>query len=95
MKTRRAHEGYLMLDHRAGGGALIESATYTCKHCQRVVVLNPERTRARGYCRGCDHHICDECEAERAASGGVCRDFNRLAEQIQESAARSLNLPQL
>ena len=94
MKTKRAHEGYLMVDHRSGGGSLVESATYTCSHCQRVVVINPLRTRARGYCPNCDHHVCDECEAARVATG-VCRPFNQVADHVQETAARSLNIVHL
>lgn len=44
------------------GGALFESATITCAHCHAVVVLNPLRTRERGYCRRCDHYVCDKPE---------------------------------
>jgi hypothetical protein len=32
-------------------GQVFESATVTCAHCNVVVVLNPDRTRPRGYCR--------------------------------------------
>ena len=33
--------------------------TMTCKHCNRVVVLNPERKRARNWCAKCDAYVCD------------------------------------
>lgn len=42
-----------------GAGQIFESATITCAHCNVVVVLNPDRTRQRGYCRNCDHYVCD------------------------------------
>ncbi len=51
--------GYLMRDERAGGGTLLELKTVTCRHCNKVVVLNPERTRPREYCRKCDGYVCD------------------------------------
>jgi hypothetical protein len=43
----------------AGVNGVYESALITCSHCQRTVVLNPQRSRERGYCRKCDHYICD------------------------------------
>lgn len=89
---KRSHEGYLMIDHRAtrvpGAPVFFESATITCSHCQRVVVLNPDRSRSRGYCPKCDHYICDECEAARVASGGACRPFEQIIEETQEAAVR-------
>ena len=54
-------ESFLIVDDRLSGGGLFEAATTTCSHCQRIVVLNPDRTRERGYCRKCVHYICDEC----------------------------------
>lgn len=94
MKSKRSCEGYMLADHRACGGARVERATYTCGHCQRVVVLNPQRTRERAYCGKCDRRICDGCEAVRAASG-KCDSFERRAGAALEAAARSLNLTHL
>src|ERR1700730_13341887 len=47
-------------------GQIFESPTVTCAHCNVVVVLNPDRTRPRGYCRKCDQYVCDNpaCNAE-------------------------------
>lgn len=42
-------------------GTLFEAATYTCPRCQALVIRNPDRDRARGYCRKCDHDVCDKC----------------------------------
>lgn len=48
------------------GRGVYESATYTCGHCQAIVVMNPNRTRERHVCRGCMHVICDGCAKEKA-----------------------------
>lgn len=89
-KSLKRHEGYLMIDNRAGGGALMETSTYTCSHCQRVVVKNPLRVRERAYCPKCDHYLCDECGARRAADGGNCLTFNQIADEVQEAGERGL-----
>ena len=99
MKTQRSREGILMIDHRAGdgigprgsplaAGRLFEAPPYCCSHCQRVVVINPDRIRERGYCPKCDRRVCDECEAARAASGGVCRPFAQIADEALERAVK-------
>ena len=81
--------GYYMVDHRAceigipaaGGGYLFEADTYTCRHCERVVVLNPDRKRERYKCHGCNHHICDNCAALRTA-GAPCMTFLQKLELV-------------
>lgn len=95
MKTLRSQEGMILVDHSATGlglegrpGRKLEAATYTCRHCHRVVILNPDRARARGYCPKCSHRVCDQCEVERVASGGECRDMERVISEIQEAGAR-------
>ena len=37
----------------------LELPTMTCAHCNRVVVLNPQRTRPRNWCMKCDAYVCD------------------------------------
>lgn len=105
MPSLRRHEGYLMIDNRAGGTVpdeivtlagmpvgsgrgLFEAPTYTCSHCQVVVVLNPIRTRERAYCPKCDHNICDGCGAARAANGGACKPFKQVLDEVEEAASR-------
>lgn len=63
-----------------GEGALYESATVTCAHCGTVVVLNPNRTRPRAYCRKCDNYTCDPCSARD------CKPFAKLIDELQEQA---------
>lgn len=101
MKTQKAKEGYLLIDHRGvigmttiGGkeipnNSLIERSTITCSHCQRVVIINPDRLRARHYCPKCDHYICDECESQRVLTGN-CITFNEIIERTQELALKGV-----
>lgn len=92
-----------MIDHRVGdgiegldqrpaipAGTLFESATITCSHCHRVVILNPDRSRSRGYCPGCDHYVCDVCENERARTG-QCQSLSRKFDEIQNLAAKGMS----
>lgn len=85
--------GYMEIDHRAADNAPtglprhFEADTYTCTHCSAVVVLNPARVRERYKCRGCNHHICDACAADRA-TGGHCKTMMQKYEEHLESLAR-------
>jgi hypothetical protein len=111
MKTKKNHEGYMLIDHLfspglpepvripglptvvAPGGKIIEAAIICCRHCQVEMIKNPERTRPRGYCTQCDHYICDRCEGLRILYG--CTTIEKVIEQIQEEAARNLNIKEL
>lgn len=70
----------------AGAGQRVfESATFTCSHCEAIVIMNPDRSRERGYCRKCDHYVCDRCETERVKTG-VCYPYKaRIADLIEQS----------
>ncbi len=92
MRWGRAKEGYLQIDHRASpgtkdipGGMNYESATATCAHCCSIVVLRPDRTRVRGYCRKCDDFICDACVALRE-----CNTFTKQLDDHLEDIHRTL-----
>ncbi len=69
------------------GGGIFEAPTITCSHCQRVVILNPLRTRDRTYCRKCDHYVCDGCGVILAASG-TCRPFKQIIDEVMEKAMK-------
>ena len=69
---------------------VMEMATVTCAHCNRVVVLNPERTRPRGFCVKCNHYICDE-----PGCGLECRPFKQFIDDYLEAASKGLPLPTL
>lgn len=66
-----------------GAGQLYESATITCSHCQVTVVLNPLRTRERGYCTKCDHYVCDNPGCNRE-----CLPMVRVLDILQELALK-------
>ena len=89
--------GYVEIDQRAVGGELppgtapyFEADTYTCRHCERVVILNPARVRERYKCNGCSHHICDDCAAKRAM-GENCKPYVQQVEENLELAARQVD----
>ena len=73
------------------GVGLFESPTFTCSHCQCVVVMNPKRTRERGYCRGCDSYLCDPCTARRAKDF-TCKTFNQAADEYLNALARNSSI---
>lgn len=86
--------GYLEVDQRNVDAALppgvqryFEADTYTCTHCQVVVVMNPARKRERYKCSGCNHHICDPCAADRY-SGKSCRTFTQLVDEALNQSVR-------
>jgi len=72
---------------KEAGKGLYECPTFTCSHCERIVIMNPSRTRERGYCRKCDHYVCDECEAKRVATG-VCRPYKAVVAEALNAADR-------
>lgn len=69
------------------GGTVYESAIYTCSHCQFAVVINPKRTRERGYCPKCDRYVCDECERLRVKTF-ECHSVARQFDEIQNAIER-------
>jgi hypothetical protein len=78
-KRVKGGKGYLMFDNRASGGKLIEMATQTCAHCGTIVVLNPERKRARGICKRCNAYICGD-----AACTVICSPIEKCVELAQK-----------
>ena len=69
------------------GCGMFEAPTITCSHCQRVVILNPLRTRDRAYCRKCDHYVCDGCGVVLIQSG-TCRPFEQIIDEAMEKAVK-------
>jgi hypothetical protein len=95
MKSKRSQEGYLLVNHKdspggfgSPGGVMVELPTFTCSHCQRIVMMNIQRTRDRGYCPKCDHYLCDTCEAARAA-GGTCYTYKQYLDELQNAAVKA------
>lgn len=67
-----------------GADRKAELPTLTCCHCGAIVVLNPLRTRARGYCPKCDAYHCDT-----PACGLECRNFEKMLDFVQDANARA------
>jgi hypothetical protein len=68
-------------------GKKFESATITCKHCGSAYLKNPKRTRPRGYCRSCDHYICDPCAANMTLPGYIHRCKEMLVDAALTAGA--------
>jgi hypothetical protein len=73
------------------GKGLFEAPTYTCSHCQYVVVMNPQRTRERAYCRGCDSYICDACGVKRAQDFS-CKTYKQVADEYLNAVEKGSGL---
>lgn len=72
----------------SAAGGLFEAATYTCSHCQSIVVIEPKRTRERAYCAKCDHYICDACGVLKAQNG-ECRPMEKVFDEALEQAVQA------
>ena len=66
------------------GHGLYESATYTCAHCQSIVVIEPKRTRERAFCTSCAQRICDACGIIRSKTM-ECKTFVQMIDELQEA----------
>jgi hypothetical protein len=92
--------GYYEIDNRMVdapmpfGSRHFEADTYTCSHCNAVVIMNPARTRERYKCNGCSHHVCDDCAAKRVA-GAPCKTMQQVVGEIQDAAVRQPDHPAL
>ena len=67
-------------------GGLYESAVKSCVHCHAQIVLNPDRTRSRGYCRRCDAYICDACTEIASHGDGTWVPFEKVLDDLQNAA---------
>ena len=70
-----------------GRGMLFQSPTVNCSHCSRLIVLNPDRSRSRGYCQKCDRYVCDDCETARVQTG-ICYPFRQKMDDLLEKAIK-------
>ena len=71
------------------GDVLVEADTFTCCHCNTVVIVPTAESRplfalhgktpdAGGFCRLCMKQVCGPC-----ADHGVCTPFERRLEQLE------------
>ena len=75
------------------GKGVYESATYTCSHCHAVVIIEPKRTRERGFCRNCNSRICDGCNAVKAQTL-TCKSMQRIIDETLEAAVKQADTVQ-
>lgn len=73
-------------------GQVLERDVMTCSHCQRAVVLNPGRVRARAVCPKCHHFVCDSCEAIRVKTG-ACVPFKAVLDRAATVAEKFVGQP--
>jgi hypothetical protein len=71
-----------------GKGQKLEAPTYTCRHCQRQVIINPKRNRPHEYCSGCDHYLCERCALIRRVNGGECKPWRKVVEEYYKKNAK-------
>lgn len=72
-------------------GQKAEFDTVSCSHCGGHVLKNPKRVRPRGYCKTCDHYICDGCDYLRHQPNYVHR--TREAPAVPASHPVSVFVP--
>jgi len=73
------------------GRGMFEAPTITCGHCLQVLIVNPLRNRARGYCPKCDSYCCDQCEAVRVVKF-ECNTFAKTMDDTLEAGGRLLSI---
>lgn len=80
--------GYVVIDNRSAGGALVEFDTEHCRHCQALIDVQQHR-REGAWCGRCAGPVCPT-----PACADVCNPFMRQVEaQIRRDAfARTAGL---
>jgi hypothetical protein len=68
-------------------GHKFQSPTFNCSHCERMVILRPDRSRVRGYCRKCDRDLCDDCSLVAKVTG-ECSPFRKFIDDYMDAAAK-------
>ena len=86
--TEEQTKKFYRSDIPIGSGMMFEGATNSCSHCQRIVVMNPDRTRQRGYCTKCDHYICDQCSLASLQPDYIHKSFRQVIDEFRENALK-------
>lgn len=68
------------------GSTVLEADSYTCAHCQFIIVKNPKRLRPREVCRKCMAVVCD-----RASCVLECQPFEMLIEKVTSGKALQMD----
>lgn len=95
MSSLKRFDGEVTADNRATGllvpghhAALVHQPSFYCYHCGGHVIPNPGRTRAREYCRHCNHYVCDGCWAVTQKPDYVHRTIDDLTEMVSSGRYR-------
>lgn len=74
----RSPQGYVTIASPSGSEK--EADTFTCFHCQRIVMVRPLEPPENmgGVCKVCYKLICPRC-----VGAGVCSPFERQLEEIE------------
>jgi hypothetical protein len=72
------------------GRGLFETAMIMCHRCQFTWAVNKQRTRPRNYCKRHDKYLCDNCAAQLAVSGQICRSMKETVEAAYNAAEKGL-----
>jgi len=68
--------------------------TYTCAHCNKVVMLRPDRTRPRVRCQHCSGYICEKskfCQSDCTPIWQITRDHFDCPEPMKQRALKALS----
>lgn len=88
LTTEQLIAAHLPWNMPVGRGMVLEAPTFTCPHCQAVVIINPNRVRERAYCANCDRNVCDNCGAAMRVSGYEHKPFKQIIDEFMEQAAK-------
>lgn len=81
--------GLRRIADQVGAGQVAKIPTANCSHCERLVILNPGRTRDRERCWGCWGYMCDRCGLLYKLSG-ECRPFQQVIDDWAREASRKV-----
>ena len=92
---RHEHTGYLRV---SGPDGTVERDGFRCNHCQRAVIVKPDKgcdspKMRLDRCGACYATICAPC-AKKLAAEGKCRHFEEKLEAVERrfELRRSLGL---
>ncbi len=71
------------------GSKQFKLVTYKCCGCEAMIVVRPERTRERTWCRACDAFMCDGCAWALKITG----NHKPMQQIIDEFMRKAANLP--
>jgi hypothetical protein len=74
------------------GKGLTECPICICGHCQRTMIIKPDRTREFPYCRSCDDDICEAC-AWTMQTTGEHKSFKQHCDETIAAVTHGLPVP--